>query len=615
MRIDEIAYQRLDEIAMNPNALAKAVQSINATAGMEFELIVSGIGSIDDDPYAEPDFSNDERLRSLDDISDFFYHNDELGLNHQGDVQSWVEEIQEAYHEWQMERIDEDFYENRTAYVQEYFREHMTWESMMEFYHDEIQGMFEDEGLDWNEDWDEGDHEQIAQIARENMIASEIIFKLIDTAIENQDQIFDSTRERNQEDAYEEERFSISDFFQAQGWNYVSDLWQNRYDIPGFAGDSIYWPHQGGGNGEEKLQELADEFSQVVEKHTNFSTGYHSGERNEGEYTIEPDSSLEGDGTGDTGLEFISPPMPLGEMIQDIDAIVAWAKGRGVYTNSSTGLHMNVSIPNYSRDSLDFVKLALLVGDQHVLQTFGRQFNNYAVSAFKKIENEIARGDADLPMLFSTMKNKADSTASDFIKGQTGKFTSINVKNGWVEFRSPGGDWLNGDIDDVKNTLMRFAVALDAACDPQKYRQEYLKKLYKLVQSASPSGNSDITKLFAQYVAGEISRDELKDRANTQRRARGGKPVATAADKKRLMDALNKAMVATEKWAQTLSPEVPHDVVRFPIQHVAANPQEAQDWSHSVMSIAQGDHDKIQNLYSWFEDKLVNLHLGRAGIK
>lgn len=205
MRIDEIAYQRLDEIAMNPNALAKAVQSINATAGMEFELIVSGIGSIDDDPYAEPDFSNDERLRSLDDISDFFYHNDELGLNHQGDVQSWVEEIQEAYHEWQMERIDEDFYENRTAYVQEYFREHMTWESMMEFYHDEIQGMFEDEGLDWNEDWDEGDHEQIAQIARENMIASEIIFKLIDTAIENQDQIFDSTRERNQEDAYEEE--------------------------------------------------------------------------------------------------------------------------------------------------------------------------------------------------------------------------------------------------------------------------------------------------------------------------------------------------------------------------------------------------------------------------
>jgi hypothetical protein len=55
--------------------------------------------------------------------------------------------------------------------------------------------------------------------------------------------------------------------------------------------------------------------------------------------------------------------------------------------------------------------------------------------------------------------------------------------------------------------LLRFVVALDAALDPQKYRQEYLKKLYQLLQ---PKSQNDITSYFAQYAAGLLPKDALK---------------------------------------------------------------------------------------------------------
>jgi hypothetical protein len=38
--------------------------------------------------------------------------------------------------------------------------------------------------------------------------------------------------------------------------------------------------------------------------------------------------------------------------------------------------------------------------------------------------------------------------------GQTDKMvTSINTKEGYIEFRSPGGDWLDENFDKIENTL------------------------------------------------------------------------------------------------------------------------------------------------------------------
>jgi hypothetical protein len=50
-------------------------------------------------------------------------------------------------------------------------------------------------------------------------------------------------------------------------------------------------------------------------------------------------------------------------------------------------------------------------------------------------------------------------------------------------------------------------VALSAAMNPEMYRQEYLKKLYKIL---APEGSDDSIKYFAKYAAGELPQAALK---------------------------------------------------------------------------------------------------------
>jgi hypothetical protein len=189
-------------------------------------------------------------------------------------------------------------------------------------------------------------------------------------------------------------------------------------------------------------------------------------------------------------------------MLNDLNETVVWAKEYGCYTNNSTGLHMNVSVPNYSREKLDFVKLALLLGDEYVLQQFERLSNVYTKSALGKVKSIIQQNPEKASNALETMKTALAGEAARVIhSGTTDKYTSINTKSGYIEFRSPGGDWLNADIPKLENTLLRFVVALDAACDPEKYKQEYLKKFYKLL-APSMDEYGDMVKNFSDYVTG-----------------------------------------------------------------------------------------------------------------
>jgi hypothetical protein len=169
-------------------------------------------------------------------------------------------------------------------------------------------------------------------------------------------------------------------------------------------------------------------------------------------------------------------------MISDLNKVKAWAKQRGCYTNDSTGLHINVSVPGFDNDKLDYVKLALLLGDQYVLDQFGRTGNTYAKSAMGMIKERIAQRPEDAAAMLQKTKTGLGELATKVIhSGTTSKYTSINTKEGYIEFRSPGGDWLNENFDKIETTLLRFVVALDAAMDPAKYRDEYQRDLYKML--------------------------------------------------------------------------------------------------------------------------------------
>jgi hypothetical protein len=138
-----------------------------------------------------------------------------------------------------------------------------------------------------------------------------------------------------------------------------------------------------------------------------------------------------------------------------------------------------------------------------------------------KIRSIVKQNPAKAEELLQRMKSGMDQLASKAIhSGVTEKYTSINTKNGYIEFRSPGGDWLDDNFAEIENTLRRFTVALSAAVDPAAYRQEYLKKLYKLL---NVNGEKDPLSYFAKYAAGELPKAALKSFVRQAQLQRGVK--------------------------------------------------------------------------------------------
>jgi hypothetical protein len=244
--------------------------------------------------------------------------------------------------------------------------------------------------------------------------------------------------------------------------------------------------------------------------------GYHSKKRVPGEYVLEPDGSLSPDDSEDFGLELVSPPMPLKKAIEQLEAIIDWANSSGhAYTNSSTGLHMGISIP-FKGGDVDYLKLILFMGDEYVLKKFGRAANTYTESALKKIKSNVKSGGFTsrdkVESAMELMRSNLIELAQRYIQQGVGnsKYTSAHIKPGYIEFRSPGGDYLSvgdqGEEDALASTMRRFAYAMYLAGRPDLERKEYYKKLYKLI---APEGNKDM-EMFAKFSTGEITAEELK---------------------------------------------------------------------------------------------------------
>lgn len=479
----------ISEVKMSTANLRQLAAQTGALAGMEFEMIVPNTET-DVEPEYEPDYDQDQRARSFSDVRDFFHDGD---YNSRRDADSLMEELAGEYEEWQQEQTAEAWARDGADYVRDYV-------SLNDLFdRDEAMTQARDEIMDANPDLpQESDEFTELLSARLNEMETEFA----DTAFEDRGRIHDQAFEAFAEEQREEydERSFLDDKYP-----YMTDI-QNNFDIS--------WPYyydiNDGQDGEMDIDQVADDFSNSIGKPVNASRSYHGARREAGHYVVEPDGSLEGDNPGDGGLEFVSPPMPIDEMLSDLNKVKTWAKREGCYTNDSTGLHINISVPDYSLEKLDYVKLALLMGDEYVLDLFGRSGNTYAKAATDKIRTALKKNPDLAPAMMDKMRDHMEDLATKAIhSGTTEKYTSINTKTGYIEFRSPGGDWLDANFDKIENTLLRFTVALSAAIDPQAYRQEYLKKLYKLLESSQVKGGVDVVQLFSNYSAGELDKAAL----------------------------------------------------------------------------------------------------------
>jgi hypothetical protein len=259
------------------------------------------------------------------------------------------------------------------------------------------------------------------------------------------------------------------------------------------------------------MEQLADDFR----KETGYDVVVQKGHGNRAGvspdvWILESDSSIK-PGYGYNGVELVSPALPLDDALEAMEWITEWAKYHKARTNESTGLHMNLSIPEYNIDKLDYVKLALFIGDRYVLSAFKRYGNQYAQSALDIIEQKIENRPNTVAHILETMKSKLNTGLMKMLhSGETTKYTSLNTagKETYLEFRGPGNDYLNKPLPELIQTALRFAQGLVIACDENAHQAEYSKKLYKMLSANISDPLENTMAIFAKFISGSISEKE-----------------------------------------------------------------------------------------------------------
>ena len=523
--------EELDEVKMSPSALKKFADSPAARGilvGFEAEMIVPDVRVEDSDPEWEADYDMDERCTSLDQVIRFFEGGDFGPSSRQ--LERLRDQLDEKYYEWYDDQMYRDFREDADELVKKVLvDEEWNWD-------DEVrkqlvlQGI---EGADQDATMQAGAEapkfkttaEQAAYMAEHPEYevyikayeeAEDLLDELVQDEVRTQDKIWDQALEDFRDN------YQLNDdsgFFDDVSLRWMSDI-ANEFDLE--------WPYlidTNEGNGSMDVEEVADSLSDAIGMKVVASSSYHGAPRKPGQFIIEPDSSLSPDGSEDAGLEIISPPMPIDEAIEKLNQVIEWAQARGCYTNSSTGLHMGVSLPgqkSFAEDAeteldpaeqadkpIDFMKLALFLGDQHVLKEFGRSANSYCRSSLEKLKEKRWSPEQIAKAMTKMRGNLINLAYKDLADRSPGR-DSINMKDNYVEFRGAGGDYLSRESDEgmdfLENTLLRYVQALSIAGDPDAYRDEYAKKLYKLI---SPEGDNTLD-LFSKFATGEIDKDQLK---------------------------------------------------------------------------------------------------------
>ena len=505
-----IEAEIIDEVSMSPSSLEKFANSPEAEGmllGIEFELCVPNASSGDDEPEWEYDWDANESVVDIDELINFFRMGEFSNMS-RSDADRLRSQLYDEYLEWQYEAAQNYVDENSDEVIKK------TRENLQDDARDASNDHYDEFVADAKKELGTllpDDDAAIEERVRELTLAW--MDRWIDEQIEEADsREYERAREYAEEelrDEYRDTYASQTDWLESIGVDDMQDA-HRRWDLD--------WPHMYDANysegGDQDVDQVAEDFSDYTGFPARGYSNYHSGSRSEqqrqGYFIIEPDGSIDAD-QGDAGLEFISPAMPLKDGLEMMKKVKDWANAAGCYTNKSTGLHMNISVPNMTIENLDYVKLALFLGDEHVLKEFGRQYNSFCKSAMKIVKEKIEQNPENATALLSKMKEHLGAAASKLVhSGVTQKYTSINTKDKYVEFRGPGGDYLDEDLTKLTGTALRLAQALRIATDDNAYKQEYAKKLYKLV---SPEGDwtdpNNSVSLFSRYAMGEIKKDEL----------------------------------------------------------------------------------------------------------
>jgi hypothetical protein len=542
MKLYELFEKQLNEVNMSPGSL-KSWARKNAsgiTAGFEAELVFKNALHVDENPSEpnyEPDYGTNERANSIDEIVYFFSEDSTLSVGEQNRLQ---DRLTSEYVEWKVEKMQDEFNRHVTHYVRKYLLKTFRFEEEIKAYMSVRMEMTDDEidtAMAGSNNFPTDKYKE----------AKELVFN------EFTQRVHDAVDDQN-EDYYDarqdfESNFEYDDTYSERSWLRSNSLGSmidvaNAYDIP--------WPHFSeveennnsfdGRYHSNIAQELADSLTEKLGVKTQVETGTR-GHREKlntppDVWVFENDGSVRAENIKDMPIEIVSPPMSLEQTLAIMPKFFEWAKSHEAYTNNSTGIHMSVGMPEHSGDKLDYTKAVLFLGDKYVLEQFGRIANSYAQSALDEIKSKINSrrvnlipADNAVTKALDAMRTKLNSLATrSFVSSAGfGKYYTINPKDNYIEFRSAGGKDYIKDIPKLQNTMLRYARAMSIGMDLDAEKQEYAKKLYKLLgdvrltttrsddtfgppssinkkDTAVSYDPNDPVWLFARYVSGNLSR-------------------------------------------------------------------------------------------------------------
>lgn len=543
MRFNEFKVE-LSEVSMAPKNLSKMASAIDATCGIEFEMYVP----IEQAP-GEAATLDDPRCHNINQVIEFFEETNML------DTRELRDTLQEKFYEFLDNKRQEAWDEDEEKVVRDYIEEN--WDE-----DEKYEEAYEKMGLDDEEEI--ADAEEARSTRDKNhpgynnyMSAKEWVEELlqeeVEYTIDNQNSDYYRAKEEWEDDYYD--HFDESDFFAAERW-------RNMSDIADELGNG--WHDEDDDNATLDIDLLADIMSDELGDEVIGCGSYHGCDRHKGKnYVVEFDSSLDSGGNEFKGVELVSPALPLEDMIGQIEAVKRMANKLKCFTDETTGLHMNISLNNVDLSSIDYVKLVLFIGDKYILDSFDRSSNAYCRSALAHLESYMQSYSYGantmkfevLELLQKSLSTIASRIIFQRLPGHRGSVNIAHISNidpasQRIEFRSPGGNWIDTDSSKLVSTLNRFVVALDIACDPTKHQREYAKKLYKLINPTHPRTGEAIN-LFTQYKAGEIDAASLKSSLQT---------VALRRDVKKEKEIPQKPQSGNQLWSVQLPPRNPIEI-------------------------------------------------------
>lgn len=229
-----------------------------------------------------------------------------------------------------------------------------------------------------------------------------------------------------------------------------------------------------GGDTHSLVSELEYLFDDPVEAFDE----YHGGDKDTDTWYIEPDSSVT------NGLEIVSPVKSVSESLSDMEKLFGWMESEGHETTDETGLHVSLSFTEYDEDHTepDWVKLAVMMGETHVLEEFSRLGNTYTESQLEKLRKKIDAGDVESFNTWDGYQQLKKSLGNVFSSREASfNISSYEDQDGRIEFRITGNTDYHEDFKKVRNAVGRYVMFLEIAHDPNLYKKQYLTKLGKLL--------------------------------------------------------------------------------------------------------------------------------------